>query len=1027
MNQPLYGIWLGDVFFCFSGETSEPKVDAWTRQARKLDIGGDKPLRQAALRLAELRWPGASSRRGRGRGFGGRTLEGLALPAAAAFTLLSDFDEKKFAAQGFAPGAEMRYWSAAVGFARDLMAAGCFAPGADPAARVSARRASELTFTGTWKPLLERPEDLERFAALAAAMPPVGLTAPGAAGTEEESPPLGRAKELVLHSFLSALIDGQMRVLLGGMRSALPQMKLPYRRGYSPLASLWWNSLLDPQRETKVQGGSEDVEELERQIAALGGSVPESPDEGEASSAKLRLGLRLEPRVSDLDGGGEDRWRLAFRAEDELEAGSSLPASDIWRLTDEELVLRGRSYAEPKRQLLRLLIGAAQQAPQLEEALRQPHPEEAWLGAQDMFDFLIAGVPALRAGGVRIEMPSRFTKRGRRAAGVKLKARLEPSRSGEGEAALGIKQLVEFDLEATIGDTTLGLEELRRIAEDGVPLVFLNGEWVEVDVKEVRQVLRLLKKQTVHEMTFGELLKLSASEEDSVWNGVGVSGIETYGMLYDLLRGGGRASVERGVPEELNGTLRPYQERGYRWLSSMREMGFGACLADDMGLGKTVQVIACLLDHPMPGPKLIVCPTSLLGNWQREVQRFAPKFTLHMHHGTQRLKGEAFAKCAGEHDIILTTYPLIGRDVDEFRGIVWASVVLDEAQSIKNYGTKQAQNVMKLNSPHRIAVTGTPVENRLAELWSIFQFMNPGYLGSAASFRRRFGANAPQVPEESDKLRTMVAPFMLRRLKSDPDIRKDLPEKIELKSYCELTVEQAGLYQSVVGELMQRVESREASSRTVRQGIVLSALTRLKQICDHPALVKDHGTGAFKADKSGKLMQLVELLDLIRDNGESVLIFTQYVRMGKLLAEELNRRYGEEPMFLHGAVKKEERDRMIRTFQEGEGASAFILSLKAGGLGLNLTRANHVVHFDRWWNPAVENQATDRVFRIGQQRGVQVHKLICQGTLEERIDEMIENKKTLAERVTGTGERWLTEMSNEELRTLVSLQGERIE
>ncbi|OWA35186.1 ATP-dependent helicase [Saccharibacillus sp. O16] len=1026
MNQPLYGIWLGDVFFCFSGETSEPKVDAWTRQARKLDIRGEKPLRQAALRLAELRWPGASSRRGRSRGFGGRTLEGLALPAAAAFMLLEDYQEQRYTAQGFAPGAEMQYWGAAVSFARDLLAAGCFAPAADPPARVSARRASELTFTGTWKPLLERQEDRERFAALAAAMPPIGLTAPGAVGAEEESPPLGRARELVLHSFLSAMIDGQMRIMLGEMRSALAPMRLPYRRGYSPLSSLWWNSLLDPQRETKVQGGSDDIEELERQISELGGAAPQGPDEGEAASAQLRLGLRLEPRVLDPESGEEDRWRLAFRAEDELEAGASMPASDIWRLTEDQLVLRGRRYDFPRLQLLKLLGRAAELAPQLESALDRPHPEEAWLDAQEMFDFLISGVPALRANGIRIEMPSRFTKRGRRTAGVKLKARMEPGRGGEGEAALGIKQLVEFDLEATIGDAMVGLDELRRIAEDGVPLVFLNGEWVEIDVKEVRQVLRLLKKQTVHEMTFGELLKLSASEDDSMWNGVGVSGIETYGLLYDLLRGGGRVPSERRVPEALNGTLRPYQERGYRWLSAMREMGFGACLADDMGLGKTVQVIACLLDHPSPGPKLIVCPTSLLGNWQREIQRFAPNFTLHVHHGTQRLRGEAFERCVSEHDIILTTYPLIGRDVEEFRSIVWTSVVLDEAQSIKNYGTKQAQNVMKLNSPHRIAVTGTPVENRLAELWSIFQFMNPGYLGSAASFRRRFGANAPHISEESDKLRTMVAPFMLRRLKSDPDIRKDLPEKIELKSYCELTIEQAGMYQSVVGELMQRVESREASSRTVRQGIVLSALTRLKQICDHPALIKDH-TGSAKAEKSGKLMQLIELLDRIRENGESVLIFTQYVRMGKLLAEELHRRYGEEPMFLHGAVKKEERDRMIRTFQEGEGASAFILSLKAGGLGLNLTRANHVVHFDRWWNPAVENQATDRVFRIGQRRGVQVHKLICQGTLEERIDEMIENKKTLAERVTGTGERWLTEMSNEELRTLVSLQGERIE
>lgn len=518
-----------------------------------------------------------------------------------------------------------------------------------------------------------------------------------------------------------------------------------------------------------------------------------------------------------------------------------------------------------------------------------------------------------------------------------------------------------------------------------------------------------------------------------------------------------RSIEPRQVPAELHGELRPYQERGYQWLSAMRELGFGVCLADDMGLGKTIQVITCLLDRkheerqaaeeearenellngsddsfsadqhtneqPVHLPALIVCPTSLLGNWQRELKRFAPDLSLYIHHGGQRLHGNDFQAEAQTHDIVLTTYHLAGRDGPDLASLHWSTIVLDEAQYIKNYRTKQAQSVMRLSTLHRIAMTGTPVENRLSELWSIFQFLNPGYLGTASSFRQRYTGLGPSEENAASlrELHRLVSPFMLRRLKSDPDIRKDLPEKLELKSYCSLTPEQTVLYQRVVDDLMGGLDGRNGIAR---KGIVLSSLTKLKQICDHPVLAdsnrKDHG----KAEASGKMERLLELLDAIRDNGESALIFTQYVAMGDLLVSRLKQRYEEEPYFLHGGVSKAQRDDMVETFQKGEGPSMFVLSLRAGGVGLNLTRASHVVHYDRWWNPAVENQATDRVFRIGQNRNVQVHKLICQGTLEERIDELIESKKALSEQVVGSGENWLTEMSDDELRGLISLQGE---
>ncbi|GJM83108.1 hypothetical protein HMSSN139_56040 [Paenibacillus sp. HMSSN-139] len=427
-----------------------------------------------------------------------------------------------------------------------------------------------------------------------------------------------------------------------------------------------------------------------------------------------------------------------------------------------------------------------------------------------------------------------------------------------------------------------------------------------MDVKEIRQVLKFMKRHENGTLTFRELMHLASGEEDVQLEGVDIAGIETTGMLSMLMAGGAvRQPAPRPVPTGLNGTLRPYQERGYQWLVTMRELGFGALLADDMGLGKTVQVISVLLDgaRQTEGKSLIICPTSLLGNWQREFSRFAPGLRLYVHHGSDRYREDRFLQEYRACDVILTTYQLAGRDAKELRAAEWTTVVLDEAQYIKNYGTKQAQSVMKLSSPHRIAMTGTPVENRLSELWSIFQFLNPGYLGTHASFRTRYaGAAGEQQAGELQKLRKLVAPFLLRRLKSDPDIRKDLPEKIELKSYCALTVEQARLYQSVTTELLGRIGNHNGIAR---KGLVLSSLTRLKQICDHPELVQGTRSPEQAAfGRSGKMERLGELLDMIMDSGEAALIFTQYVRMGELLQARLTERYGIRPFFLHGGVPK---------------------------------------------------------------------------------------------------------------------------
>lgn len=1052
MNRRLYGIWLGDVMFCFSGEISETKVDAWTSQIRKVETkAGWRPFQHAALRLAEIRYPVNNVRRGANpendlrdagsverKGLIGRSLEGLALPAKEAWELLLNWDEELWIQQGIEPGAEMAYFGKAARFALDLLRRGKIAPGVRPAVKASGRRTLQAVVRSAWGPLLEEEQDKEKFRMLAGAMPPICLAAvQHGAGQEEGTPPQRQVG--ILYSFLTAVIDVQVRAAVSDLGRKLNKARADYHRGYSPLSELWWNSVLTAGQPPDIQGSLTEIEQLTQDIHAAGGGRPESDQEemSELLPGSFRLCLRIEPVKTAPEGGSLDsevtsNWRLSFYAEGAEEPSVLIPAGLIWSYPKRDIEIQGRLYSNIKENLLLRLGKAASLAPELRTGLNDPRPEEATLESAEVYNFLSKSVSQLRKNGVTVQMPSRWTREGRRNASLKLKATglasavigrdKEPNAPG-----LGTEQLITFEADVLLNGERVSIEELADLAASKSPLVLFRGEWIEIDIKEIRQMLKAMKRHENGVMTFREFMHLSSAEEAPTFSGVPVNRVEASGMLSLMMEGAANyQSANKEIPPSLQGTLRPYQERGYQWLSTMRDLGFGALLADDMGLGKTIQVITTLLDglsvsSAHSGRILIVCPTSLLGNWQREISRFAPQMKMYVHHGGDRLHGERFRRKCTESHVILTTYPLVGRDAKDLQEVEWASVVLDEAQYIKNYSTKQAQSVMKLNAPHRVAMTGTPVENRLSELWSIFQFLNPGYLGTHASFRSRFTGGGEHQQAALQALRKLVAPFLLRRLKSDPDIRKDLPEKIELKSYCTLTPEQARLYQMVTDELMQRV-THETGVGIARKGIVLSSLTRLKQICDHPLLVQGRMPNAGGIARSGKMERLYELLDLIIDNGEAALIFTQYVQMGELLQEYLQRRYQTRPFFLHGSVPKSERDEMVRAFQEGEHTPLFVLSLKAGGVGLNLTRANHVIHFDRWWNPAVENQATDRVFRIGQRKNVEVHKLICQGTLEERIDELIERKRSLSEQVVGSGEQWLTELSNEELKELVLLQ-----
>lgn len=1028
MNQPLYGVWLGDVFFCFSGEVSEPRVDAWSRVVRTFRRpDGIRPFANASLRLAELRYPAKvlgskSARRPERKTLGGRTMEGLALTPGDAFQLLISLDPEYYQTQGLSVGEEMEYWVQASRFALELLLQGKFAPGTAEVPSVGRRRTTMQNIKAVWKPQLSA-EDGARFLQLAANIPPIAIGPPAAlAGfdpsTREE------AGAIVLYSFLCGVIDSQVRAAVRESEDKLRTYLANYRRGQSPLAELWWNSLLTVSRDIPIQGTAEEVSELEEAVERVGGTAfpYDSGEDQPPENGTIGLGLRLEP---PLDESRKD-WKVSFWARSQEDEGLSMPVRSIWGNPESDQLIRGRMYSRVQLQLLMKLGEAAELAPELASGLYGRAPESVSLSLDRLSTFMKESVPKLTASGVTVQMPSRWSREGRRRVGLSLKMMPDARPSGEAHPlpVLGMEHLVSFQISAAMGGQSLTREELKFLAEQNLPYVQFRGEWVEVDLKEINQVLRFMKRHEKGEMELAEWMHLSADMDgERMWKGLFIEEVETTGLLSSLLDGEtARKLPSRPIPSSLHGELRPYQERGYQWLSVMRDLGFGVCLADDMGLGKTVQVITCLLERlnteSAGGPVLIICPTSLLGNWQREIQRFAPDLTLHVHHGVRRLRGEDFLQEAANHDIVLTTYHLAGRDGGDLSAIQWSSVVLDEAQYIKNYRTKQAQSVMKLSAPHRIAMTGTPVENRLAELWSIFHFLNPGYLGSFNTFRQRYAPGEGQQ-ERFRELHKLVSPFMLRRLKSDPDIRKDLPEKLELKSYCPLTEVQGAMYQAVVDEMMGQIESRTGMAR---KGLVLSSLTKLKQICDHPQLLRrDEGRGV-RAESSGKMERMLEILDSIADVEESALIFTQYVGMGELLVSMLGRKYGKEPYFLHGGVPKRERDEMVRAFQAGEGTEFFVLSLKAGGVGLNLTRANHVLHYDRWWNPAVENQATDRVFRIGQHRNVQVHKLISQGTLEERIDELIEQKKALSEQVVGSGETWLTEMSDGELRQLIELQ-----
>lgn len=909
--------------------------------------------------------------------------------------------------QGTTYADSLLFWSKLALFALELVAREQFVP--------VIREGCSL-----WKAVMDE-KDRERLKAFSSSLPPSCLGLRSLPATQSFPSSL-------VKSFVDSAVDSLVR-------SSLKDIPLlPPRRGRKPLfVPLPQQFLLSLTSEDSSLKAPTD------ELAAFASKLESWTSElqPKAVDVPVRTCFRLEAPSED------ETWRLGFFLQARDDRSLLVPAEEVWRTKSGALTLLKKRLKNPQEQLLADLGRATRVFPQLEKSLERARPTNLEMETEEAYAFLRQSAPLLEQNGFGVMLPSWWQRPGTRL-GIKLQLKDAPKKDGKvGPAFFGLNSIVDYDWQLSLGEDAITEAEFAELARLKVPLVRIRGKWMELRSQDIEAAIEFFRKNKDCEMTLSEALRLGLNLPGQLLpdakSTLPVMGIQAEGRIKEMLSalsdpGGHLESVR--PPQNFRGTLRPYQLRGVSWLMYLNRLGLGACLADDMGLGKTVELIAFLLreqqdikkinrgGESMDGhrPALLICPLSVAGNWQKEIERFAPSLKVLMHHGLGRLTGQAFRKKAEIADVVITTYSLAQRDEEDLSAVSWDHVVLDEAQSIKNQSARQTQAIKRLKANQKIALTGTPVENRLSELWSIMDFLNPGYLGSFESFRKDYVLPIEKYNSKSrsEALRSLIQPFVLRRLKTDARVIKDLPDKTEMKANYNLTSEQATLYAAVVEEMLARIKSSEGMER---RGLILAALTKLKQICNHPALFLQDGSPL--EGRSGKLSRLEEMLDEVIAEGDRALIFTQFAGMGTMLRHQLQEKLGVEVLFLHGKTSRKQREEMIQRFQAGR-SPIFILSLKAGGFGLNLTAANHVFHFDRWWNPAVENQATDRAFRIGQKKNVFVHKFVCLGTLEEQIDQMIEQKKALAESVIGTGEAWLTELSNAALKELISLRQEAV-
>ncbi|MCX6045948.1 MAG: DEAD/DEAH box helicase [Chloroflexi bacterium] len=1004
-------------------------------------------------------------------------ITGLTVPPLAALRILSHLNYKPVTTPGATAtlqrvrlGNDLIFWSNAAKYTLELLIGQHYLPGLQP--QPGDRLAA------AWQPALYDERVEQRLDQLVQSMPPVCRT------YNVASPADAPAPAEILEHFITTLIDTAIRswqqdthrtrqleaslveqtpviYWLDKLLTNQHLVHLPPQPAYQ-LYQAWrtWTEQLYLTRDANFR----ICFQLE---------PPYTMSPGVAQDAVMDVQSGTAPEVTE-----DVNWTLHYSLQARDNPGLVVSAHEVWEAPNNSIRFGTRLLDKPQERLLAGLSMASRLFAPIARSLRSPRPEAAQLSTAEAYEFLRESGPLLESSGFGLILPEWWRANRHVRLGLRLRltsdevedfepfdfADTPPNDTAPIERGpqRGLDAPVSYAWELTLGGERLSRGEFEQLAARRSPLVRLRDRWIELDPAQVEAARRFLGAQRASgTMSLLQAVRMAQTHGDNAADML----TETLPTRYaaDNQTAGLRALLPADLPDLLPldavdvegrlaqtldqlrsqqpyveieepvgfiGELRPYQRRGVGWLAYLRRLGLGACLADDMGLGKTVQSIALLLytrqqqDVNSHMPALLICPTSVVANWQREVERFAPALRVLVHHGSSRLSGTAFIEALRHYDLVITSYGTARRDVDFLTTFEWSDLILDEAQNIKNPGAKQTQAVRRILARNHIALTGTPVENRLSELWSILEFLNPGYLETYERFHQRYVIPIERYndDESAEELRRLVQPFLLRRLKSDPAIIADLPEKNEMVVYCSLTPEQANLYEKVVQESLLTIDQSDGIQR---RGLVLGLLTRLKQICNHPAHYLKQ-TEPLQG-RSGKLNRMTEMLEEALAVGDQALIFTQFVEMGELLKKHLQNIFGAEVLFLHGGTSLPQRDRMVQTFQDEDGPGIFILSLRAGGAGLNLTRANHVFHFDRWWNPAVENQATDRAFRIGQRRNVQVHKFVVAGTLEERIHAMIESKQSLAESIIGSGEQWLTELNTDQLRDLLLLRRDMLE
>ena len=922
--------------------------------------------------------------------------------------ILSDHacDEK------FEVGQSIYFWSSAAQLALDLLVDQRFIP--------TLLQVDRKHLTAKWTPWLHDEEVVERFALLLRAMPAI------ARSTSID----GRA---LLESAIEDMTNGLIRDILieDNFVDAVDEWD---PSGDAHVA--WLSALLHEQNS--VIGNPDRLLSLFTDSRRWLGRLC---DVGEDLSWRLLLELH-EP----IDG--KDTWTLTFALQSAEDASREVSAVEVWGESGSE----GGSDDRLPELFLNELDRAAMLYPKLEDSLEESTPSEIELTTVEAHRFLVEYLPLLEESGFRTTVPFWWgSEQSTLSANLHIDSpALEVALAEQAEGSfgstsvLGLNAIVECRWQVAVGGHLLTQEEFEKLLKQKQPLVQVQGKWVHLQKGAIEDAKRLFLDGAKTEMQLLQALRMAQGDGETLHT-LSIGGLTATGWVHELLESttDSESLPEIQQPPKFEGQLRPYQLTGLRWMAFLSKFGIGTCLADDMGLGKTIQLIA-LLQHERieqgmgVGPTLLVVPTSVIGNWERELDKFSPEISVHVHHGIDRPLGDEFAEIVAERDVIITTYGLVHRDRETLNRISWHRVALDEAQYIKNPPTKQAQSIRALKAWHRVALTGTPVENRLIELWSIMEFLNPGYLGPASTFKRTIARPIEQRrdPKRADQLRRMIQPFVLRRLKTDATVIDDLPDCVQTKEYANLTPEQAGIYEQVVNKMVSEVERSEGIQR---RGLVLSTLVKLKQVCNHPGhyaqaghrdgvTLTESSAPGLQSTRSGKSSRLMSLLEEVMAAGEKALVFTQFREMGHLLSAMIQHDLDVDTLFLHGGTPPKRRQQFIDRFQADDGnVPVFILSLKAGGVGLNLTAANHVFHYDRWWNPAIENQATDRAFRIGQTKTVHVHKFVCTGTLEERIDQMIEQKMELAENIVGSGEQWLSDLSAGRLREMLVLRESALE